>query len=501
MQQKNLILFIAVCLIIVIGWPMLMNQFIRKPPPKDGTQPGGKSPPSVANALALYSAGPSTAAPGVAVNFALAFLARDAAQLATRLRSEHAWRDLPDRDKLRILAAVQMVAVPSITSFSLFEALTTPRVVAKGKPAAEPKTYILGGGKDDYLRVKLTTRGAGIQELILNRFEAATREGRPAGHELALIQDDPLRASFLMYQYLDPEKAEPVDTLGKALWEYKEGDSSHHVFSIARGDLVITKTYRLAPRTYHVTLTLQFEHKGQPGKAEPIKFRYQLAGPHGMPIEGIWYTPIYRNPVMAVVNSRDDTLREDVEQGETQYRISHRKGGDKVPESLASGSYIQYGGVAIQYFASLIVPDNQQPPPEQGGVNFRQILSYLRPTLETEEMRGQVRAVGRDELVLHPRLEAWDLRGEITKISEAADKPELVLSTGGKEDRIYTFHLLRGAREALQKEGLRVGSKVVVSYDTKGDERSAFDIRRENVPRTFRLLPRAVEQIGKENLD
>src|SRR5208283_3080654 len=118
------------------------------------------------------------------------------------------------------------------------------------------------------------------------------------------------------------------------------------------------------PRTYHITLTLEFEAKGQ-----PARFRYQLVGPHGIPIEGEWYTSTYRNPMIGTVDAHGNLIR-DLE--DTQYRISSRKGGDKVPSGdLSKDNYIQYAGVANQFFASLIVPDDKQPPPDKGGVDFK----------------------------------------------------------------------------------------------------------------------------------
>src|SRR5207249_4070914 len=64
--------------------------------------------------------------------------------------------------------------------------------------------------------------------------------------------------------------------------------------------LRIFKTYRLGPRDYHLTLLVEIEdtRSGADANVKAEPFRYQLAGAHGLPIEGIWYTSTYRDGVI-----------------------------------------------------------------------------------------------------------------------------------------------------------------------------------------------------------
>ena len=96
--------------------------------------------------------------------------------------------------------------------------------------------------------------------------------------------------------------------------------------------------------------------------------------------------------------SRRNVWRQDGELGETQHRISFRKGGDRDPaDKLPAGDYLQYGGVANQYFASLIVADDQQPPAGRcwlptGGLlsqpAFRRVRQWFAPARRNRKLQA-----------------------------------------------------------------------------------------------------------------
>src|SRR5439155_1057077 len=138
----------------------------------------------------------------------------------------------------------------------------------------------------------------------------------------------------------------------------------------------IRKTYTLGPRDYHIGVSLEILDNRKGEKLPP--FRYQLAGAHGLPIEGEWYASVYRQPMLGLVMRNGDFWRD---LDETQQRIAFRQGGERVP--LASGGdTVQYAGTANQYFASLIVVNNVQE-----GLKPEDVVDYARPTLETQEKR------------------------------------------------------------------------------------------------------------------
>src|SRR5262249_14501163 len=163
------------------------------------------------------------------------------------------------------------------------------------------------------------------------------------------------------------------------------------------------------------------------GKELPHPFRYQLAGAHGLPIEGVWYTNIFRNSMIGEVNSRKNLVRT----MEEARQISFHEGGERVPESQRSNdSFLQYAGIVTQYFAAMIVVDNKQ----EEGVDMKSILAWARPTLESTQIKGRL--------------------GRINP-----DKKHIVLETG--RGQIF-FTILPRVEESLGK--LKEGTAVVVSY-------------------------------------
>ncbi len=271
------------------------------------------------------------------------------------------------------------------------------------KPLAEEIPF---GGKDFHLQGSFSTRGAGIQKLTLNKFEAANWLGEPVEGVLELIPDDPEIASFLMYHY-PAEKAKdwenPVLTLGSDIWKHEpattlEDGTQEFRFSAEVPEegyrhLRIVKTYRLGKRDYHLTLLLEIQdtRDAKAGDTKVVPFRYQLAGAHGLPIEGVWYTSTYRDALIGMVDARNSLWRTK----EEALRVSVKKGGEAVPhpDTGRGDSYLQYAAVATQFFGSVIVVDNEQPAPADGGVDPKSILRWARPTLESTETRGILRDI------------------------------------------------------------------------------------------------------------
>lgn len=259
------------------------------------------------------------------------------------------------------------------------------------------------GGDGFHLRVDVTTRGAGIRKVVLNRFKAANWRGQPTDRDFELIQDDEFSPSFRMYHFPEVNAANPVFGLGEKTWTL-EGTDKKPEFDEVRlsttvpemGHLKIVKTYRLKPKDYHVTLLLEISDTRDPKVAgtKDESFRYQLTGAQGLPIEGEWYTAIFRNTFMGLVDPRNNLYRG----FEDSTRISGRKGGDRFPPSTRADNRLQFAGVANQYFAAMIVVDNEQPKKEDGGVSATDILAWARPTLETVERRGILKKKKNDHI-------------------------------------------------------------------------------------------------------
>ncbi|HTK74432.1 MAG TPA: membrane protein insertase YidC [Gemmataceae bacterium] len=256
--------------------------------------------------------------------------------------------------------------------------------VAKAKPAAPPTPKpegIVLGGPDYHLQVTLTPRGAGVDRLILTHFREADHYGLPEYLDKEKKQPKPLELippddvpSFVLYHYADakPEEERPLDTLGLRDWTVtanNPGQDEHTVaFSTDLADkgVRITKTYSLKKKEYHVGLTVKVERLPDAKQTEP--FRYQLAGAHGLPIEGEWYTTIFRNTLVGWV-TKDGSVDRFLEDSAT---LSRSAGSDR--KSRLPDMTIQYAATAIQYFASAIVVDDQQPK--------RNFIEFVRGTVE-----------------------------------------------------------------------------------------------------------------------
>src|SRR5207302_1868816 len=129
-------------------------------------------------------------------------------------------------------------------------------------------------------------------------------------------------------------------------------------------------------KDYHIDLRLEISDDGTTD-AKRKKFRYQITGAHGLPIEGEWYTLTYRNAIIGLVDKSNSLWRT----FEGASKISHLKGGSRVPATTGSSDAVQYAAVATQNFTSARAVSDKQ----ESGIDARGILAYARPTHESEE--------------------------------------------------------------------------------------------------------------------
>ncbi len=250
------------------------------------------------------------------------------------------------------------------------------------------------------LDVTLDPLGAGVREIVVTKFEGADWRGLPNGQRLALVPAEANRVSpsYLFYHYNvnDPNDDKPMDTLGRTRWKVlgekdnpvveetveKDGVRRRRLrvsFQAEAQDVLVTKTYTLGEGDYHLGLEVKLALK--PGVNKEVKFRYQMTGAHGLPVEGKWYTSTFRN---ALIGQEDLVKHGIVRDLQDLRQISHWGGGKEVrPED---GHFIRYAGVAVQFFASVLVVD--QPEKDR-----QDILSRARPTLETAVDKGKVKDI------------------------------------------------------------------------------------------------------------
>jgi YidC/Oxa1 family membrane protein insertase len=335
------------------------------------------------------------------------------------------------------------------------------RVKKPEPPAREPSAQTLTLGDDPsryHLLVVVTTRGAGVSSVTLNKFNGADDDGKDTGEWLGLIPPDPDLPSFLLFHYPDPEQTEgarPLDVLGRAIWDPAIPDAKTGGWKrvanlkkalITRGDVqtitfvtdvpgreykgvMIAKTFELAPRTYHIGLRIEIRDTRKRGKE--LTFRYQLAGPHGLPVEGKWYTSTTRTSMVGLLDAKRNLQRV----SEEARRISVRGGGDPVPTNHElNDNLIQYAGIATQYFASVIAVDNRgdSVPPR--------ILQWVQPTLEYTKVKGKIVGLPPGRLIL----EVTDDKDEKQKerLSFAID-PRCVVTLTGSNDTVSDLQLFQ----------------------------------------------------------
>jgi YidC/Oxa1 family membrane protein insertase len=403
MQQKsNFVLFIVLCLLVLVGWTWLQGQ-LWPPRPKakeDDKKAAEKKEPKKEKDVKEQPA-----------------------------RRFTGWTALPGPVKQAASGAGPVAAAPGFAPPGMIASLLFP--------PEDPKiTEHILGGSGYFLEAVATTKGGGLRRVTFTKvtgFKAADSLGRPTDEPLHLIPDDPIHPSYLLYHYASADDERPLLTLGERIWRIEGQPSPEEVrFSttVPDHDLTIIKTYRLSQKDYHIGMTLEIKSHRPQGKGKP--FRYQIEGPRGVPLEGVWYTTVYRNAVIGRADPRGSLWRD----LEDSNRISIRQGGDKVVRD--GDKFIRYAGVMNSYFAALIVQDDKQPRPEQ-------VLAWARPTLETTETPGKI----------------LTLNGKF-----------LELEVG---NRVMTFELLQRAIDNARIKELKSGQDAVVSsYEWNGKKIAAW---------------------------
>lgn len=354
MQQRNLLVFFILTFLIFTSWSFIESRiWPRKPRPRNKTNTTQAEKPLRTDPMLWADVTGRAAFPGIPGLGTAAALATDVgiAEWASR-----------ERSGMAIVLARQ----------------AREAAKAKAKPAqVNKREEVALGGEGFNFDVVLTTRGAGVQSLILNQFKAANELGRPENETLHLIpqglnRNDP---SYVLFHYGVADDAQPLDTLGEMDWAIVKKEAGPDATTqrvafaadVPGKDIRIVRTYTLEKGTYHLGLEVEIQRL-EGNDTQPIKFRYQMTSGHGLPIEGVWYTSVFRNSLVGVVENSRNVYR-DLQDSNS---IGTQAGGNQVQKR--QGQFIQYAGVVIQYFASMIVVDDQQQK--------KDFLAWARPTVE-----------------------------------------------------------------------------------------------------------------------
>lgn len=263
-------------------------------------------------------------------------------------------------------------------------------------PLAKPSELILGSTDQAagyHLEVQLDQRGAGVVSVASSRFDAEYESSKPSKAPLEILRRDnfaPLSLSMILVKSgksstIAPEADEsesPSDPLlagddeiplNTVVWELVRDEQGRGVRPIAKGQeaifqtnveelgLTVTKTYRLNKGEEAFEVILGFESPEKTGTVT-----YRLLGPHGIPIEGEWYTGTFRDAVFGQVDKSSTKVA-------TLSALEIVKAKDQ-PERF-SNLPLRYAGVENQYFTSILLP---WPAPKDDSKRWD---SEARPTL------------------------------------------------------------------------------------------------------------------------
>lgn len=307
------------------------------------------------------------------------------------------------------------------------------------QPSAPPEypTLIALGGDGFNNRVLLTTRGGGVQQVIVPGFKEANRLGlgvkvngesvplalipgvrlprRLTAESLKLDQEynppelvagkvtDPItldrlaEPSYTLFHYATSEDQYPDAFLGTTNWKVVSEDrpagGTHKVVfeaELPAPHLIrIRKTFTLAPRDYHIGLKVEFERLAGAEKGKGVRFQY--AGPRGLPVEGEWYTPTTRTALIGWETPEGARKR----QYEDAATITVQRGGERVGRAANT---FKYAAVSTQYFTSGLAIDKDAV---EGAADrpweYVRATSELYPlTLSADEIK-RLEEVARDQ--------------------------------------------------------------------------------------------------------
>jgi YidC/Oxa1 family membrane protein insertase len=273
---------------------------------------------------------------------------------------------------------------------------------APTKPEIElvaPSELVLGSLTDKsptgyLIEAQLEQKGAGIESVHSSRYDAELgndfKRWNPIKRPLQLIGRDPKWPPSLALT-LSPGNGAPIppaaqaaadgadadevealrraaaeaeDPLDSVLWEVVRDEKTGKVVrpvpgtdpvthsaitgqevwfqTKARNGVVLTKTFRLFPNSHSVEVELKFE---SPDKDQSVV--YNLLGPHGIPIEGEWYTGTFRDVVFGQLKGKAIEI------------ITHAASdvAGATANSIDNTALpLVFAGIENQYFAILVEP-------------------------------------------------------------------------------------------------------------------------------------------------
>jgi len=312
----------------------------------------------------------------------------------------------------------------------------------------KPQDLVLGSATDKSvdgyrLEVQLDQKGAGVESVYSSRFHAEFEFGKARGRPLEFIHRSAVSPPSLALTLSqgpggakptagaeadlpadDDEKAalrkaaaDAEDMLDAVVWDVVRDQDRKVVRTVQKIDpttkepvtgqavvfrttaangVVVTKTFRLFPKTDGLEVELRFE---SPDRQR--SFVYNLLGPHGIPIEGIWYTGTFRELFFGHLNQAGAT--EVVTHLASE--VVSKSATDKPIDNTAWP--LRFAGVENQHFTTFVEPDPSPTGQEDRWDSKATALVLQKSEKVTQQPDVGVRisskpiTVGPDQTVVH----------------------------------------------------------------------------------------------------
>lgn len=448
----NLVLFAVLAVAILGGWWLVETYLLPKPP----VPPPPEAPKPMRETVLALTGGVATFNESKVLD-----------QWPTRFRPE-----VNTRETVLALTGGGVTTSPDLDKWPTRFRAESPKPEDKPVVPTDPQRLIALSGEGYNLKVLLTNKGAGVQQVALPQFDQASRVGGTAKDEttgkpypMELVPgyyrqldrttvkaDGPhveltagpvprdvrlAPASYTLTHYEktptgDNERpsADLTNRTWKLVGEPRAGTDEtpgEVVFETTLGEPHFTrirKTFMLGKLDFHVRMKLEFfAADGRTDKSPELS--YQIAGPRNVPIEGEWYSGVHRNAIVGCKSSGGSAYRAIADAA----HIVTENGTDKFKanSSTVPGD-LTFTAVVNQFFAAALCIDPDQPDDVRKG-----LWEYVRATREWNETDREYDPKDKreDYYADKPQL------GDITV--RAVSKP-LKPTAAGTEHRYWLYH-------------------------------------------------------------
>jgi YidC/Oxa1 family membrane protein insertase len=259
---------------------------------------------------------------------------------------------------------------------------------ATGVVLVPPDDLVVGDAfdktPDGYrLEIRFSQRGAGVAAMRSSRYEAEFEEGKPRNRPLELILADPEVAPSFSYSVAFPTVNKDVppaetpldgvpwdvvrDANGRIVRPIQNGQEVHFRTKLGNPAVTLTKVYRLKKGQDGFELDLGFDSPD--GESKLV---YRMLGPHGIPIEGDWYTSTFRDVFFGRVGAKVDTF--------SAYDVVKRRNDPERYRSLP----LKYAGIENQYFTVFLEP-NPVPATREESVDDEAYATVMHEATDKQK--------------------------------------------------------------------------------------------------------------------